>query len=200
MSASASCEEPRIAVATELFPVDRKVDLVTVGHGTATETAFTELLVRTGLALVIDVRSAPGSRRHPQFARGEMQRWLPENGIEYRWEPDLGGFRRPRPDSRNVALRNPSFRGFADYMEREELKEALSALASETKERRVAIMCAESLWWRCHRRLIADAATISSGLAVVHLDHQGRLHPHLLTDGVRAEDSGIVYDGVDARS
>lgn len=145
---------------------------------------------------LVDVRSAPGSRRSPQFGRAEMQAWLPATGIGYRWEPRLGGFRRPAPDSPNMALRHAGFRGYADYMASQPFGEALAGLISEASQQAAAIMCAETLWWRCHRRLIADAAVLLYGSSVWHLGHDGRLAPHRLTDGVRRAASGwLIYDG-----
>src|SRR5579864_147195 len=92
------------------------VELLTVGHGTMPQEEFADLLRRADLELLVDVRTAPGSRRHPHFAREAMESWMPETGIAYRWEPRLGGWRKPIPDSPNRALRNESFRGYADYM------------------------------------------------------------------------------------
>lgn len=147
------------------------------------------------MQLVVDVRSVPGSRRFPQFGRAEMQAWLPEAGIGYRWERRLGGFRRPAADSPNVTLRHPAFRGYADYMATGPFREALTDLLAEASSRVTAVMCAETLWWRCHRRLIADAAVLLHGASAWHLGHDGRLAAHQLTEGVRRADSGcLVYD------
>jgi uncharacterized protein (DUF488 family) len=170
--------------------------LVTVGHGTMSREGFSDLLRDAGVMQVVDVRSVPASRRNPHFAREQVERWLPADGIAYGWERRLGGFRRPRPDSTNVALRHPSFRGYADYMATAEFGEALDALVGSALARVTAVMCAETLWWRCHRRLIADAAELVRSLHTVHLGHDGRLADHRLTDGVRLDDDGVVvYDG-----
>jgi uncharacterized protein (DUF488 family) len=169
-----------------------RVRLVTVGHGTASAEDLAALLSGAGIELVVDVRSAPGSRRHPQFGRAELERWLPAAGIAYRWEPDLGGFRRPRPDSTNVGLRHPGFRGYADYMETPPFREALRRVLEEASERVVAVMCAESVWWRCHRRLIADAAVALFGAEVVHLGHDGRLSAHEPNPGLVVVDEGLI--------
>lgn len=169
--------------------------LLTVGHGTMSAEELAELLTGAGVELVVDVRSAPGSRLHPQFGRGELEAWLPDAGIGYRWEPDLGGFRRSSASSPNVALRHPSFRGYADYMAMDRFSHALEHVLDDASHQVVAAMCAETLWWRCHRRLIADAATLLFGTEVCHLDHDGRLSAHRLTDGVRLDDQGgLVYD------
>jgi len=169
--------------------------LLTVGHGTAARDELAALLRSAGVELVVDVRSAPGSRRFPQYRRAELAEWLPAAGIGYRWEPALGGFRKPAPGSPNVSLRHRSFRGYADYMATEPFRQALARLLGDASPQVTAIMCAETLWWRCHRRLIADAATILSGVAVWHLGHDGRLSAHQLTQGVRRGPGGtLVYD------
>ena len=147
------------------------------------------------MAAVVDVRSYPGSRRHPQYGRESIEQWLPEAGIAYRWERDLGGFRRSRPDSPNAALRHPAFRGYADHMEDPGFAAALDALVGQARSQVVAVMCSESLWWRCHRRLLSDALVLWKGGTVRHLMHDGRLDPHRLTDGVRPGPGGRpVYD------
>ncbi|MGH9108322.1 MAG: DUF488 family protein [Acidimicrobiales bacterium] len=173
---------------------DAAPTLVTVGHGTMSEEELADLLCTAGVALVVDVRSAPGSRRHPQFGQAQLAGWLPAAGIGYRWEGRLGGFRRTRPDSANVALRHPSFRGYADYMATPEFHDALAAVLQEARQGCTAVMCAETLWWRCHRRLIADAAVLAFGSRVRHLGHDGRLADHRLTDGARLAAGIVVYD------
>lgn len=169
--------------------------LLTVGHGTASREEFAALLKRARIQLIVDVRSVPGSRRHPQFGRRELEEWIPSEGIRYSWEPELGGFRRPAADSRNVALRHPSFRGYADYMASDQFRPALQRVLADAAQHRVAIMCAETLWYRCHRRLIADAAAVLCGATVLHLGHDGRLSPHRPTEGLRCVQGGtLVYD------
>jgi uncharacterized protein (DUF488 family) len=167
---------------------------MTVGHGTLSATEMVELLDGAGVAHLVDVRSAPGSRRHPHLARDEMERWLGQAGIVYRWEPALGGRRRTRAGSPNTALHHPSFRGYADHMASPEFTPALDHLLDEAATRTTAAMCAETLWWRCHRRLLADAAILLRGAEVVHLDHRGQLHEHRLTDGVRLAGELVRYD------
>ena len=174
--------------------------LLTVGHGTASSDELAVLLEGAGVKLVVDVRSVPGSRRNPQFGRAELEEWMPAAGLGYRWEPDLGGFRRSGADSPNVALRHPSFRGYADYMATDRFSDALGRLLDDASRQVVVVMCAETLWWRCHRRLIADAATLLFGAEVLHLGHDGRLSAHRLTDGVRLAGLGsLVYDAGQAR-
>lgn len=178
--------------------------LVTVGHGTLAAEELSRILLGAGITSLVDVRSAPGSRQNPQFGRAELERWLPDSGVSYRWEPRLGGFRKADPHSLNVALRHKSFRGYADYMRTPEFIQALDELLSgptpETtggQGRRGAtacVMCAESVWWRCHRRLIADAATLLRGVETTHLMHDGHQRPHRVTEGARVDDGRLVYD------
>jgi uncharacterized protein (DUF488 family) len=169
--------------------------LTTVGHGTLEAEEFASLVGAAGVDEVIDVRSFPGSRRHPQFGRSEMEAWLPAAGVGYHWEKALGGFRKPEPDSPNVALRHASFRGYADHMRTGEFRDALDRLVAAAGGHEVAVMCSESLWWRCHRRLLADAVVMAYGADVRHLLHDGRLEAHRVTDGARRGDDGLpVYD------
>ncbi len=170
------------------------VELLTVGHGTLAVGELSDLLRRHGVALVVDVRSYPGSRRHPHVGREQMARWLPEAGVAYRWEPRLGGRRRARPDSPHVALRNAAFRAYADHMAGEEFRAGLDAVLADATERRTAVMCSESVWWRCHRRLLADAAVLVRRAQVRHLMHDGRLVDHPVTDGARLDGARVVYD------
>jgi uncharacterized protein (DUF488 family) len=172
--------------------------LLTVGHGTLAADEFASLLTRAGVAMLVDVRSYPGSRRHPQFGREAMDMWVPDARIEYRWEQRLGGRRRPHDGSRHVALVNDAFRAYADYMESDEFRDALDEVLGLAASTPTAVMCAESLWWNCHRRLLSDAAVLTRDAEVVHVMHDGKLVPHRVTDGARADDGGVVYDvGVD---
>jgi uncharacterized protein (DUF488 family) len=170
------------------------VRLVTVGHGTAPAEELVALLHKVGVQRLVDVRTAPGSRRNPQFRREEMAAWLPEAGIAYRWERDLGGWRKPDPASVNHVLRHPAFRGYADYMRTPRFWAALDRLLADAAEAPSAAMCSETLWWRCHRRLLADAATLVRGATVEHLDHRGQLEPHRPTEGVRRDGDLLAYD------
>ena len=170
-------------------------ELLTLGHGTLTSEEFARLIHEAAIESIVDVRSVPKSRRHPQFWREEMERWIPElGGSTYRWEPMLGGFRKPNRESPNIALRHPSFRAYADYMETDGFLSALTNLLA-TPAVPVAIMCSESVWWRCHRRLIADAALLLRCVDVRHLMHDGKLRPHIPTAGVRVTEGGkLRYD------
>lgn len=167
--------------------------MLTVGHGTLDQAHLTRLLRHAGVEVLVDVRSAPGSRRHPHVARAALEQWVPAAGIEYRWERRLGGFRKPRPDSPNTALRHPAFRGYADHMRDPAFWDALDAVLAIPGS--TAVMCSEAVYWRCHRRLLADAAVLARGADVRHLGHGGTTTPHRLTEGVRLGDDGIpVYD------
>jgi uncharacterized protein (DUF488 family) len=168
--------------------------LLTLGHGTASAEELVALLDGAGVERLVDVRTAPGSRRHPHVWREAMADWLGAAGVAYRWEPELGGFRRSDPGSVNIALRHPAFRGYADYMRTPPFWAALDRLLAEAEAAPTVAMCSETLWWRCHRRLLADAAVLVRGAEVVHLDHRGRLEPHRPTDGVRRDGDLLAYD------
>jgi uncharacterized protein (DUF488 family) len=167
--------------------------LYTIGHGTLKAERFAGLLTSFRISRLVDVRSAPGSRHSPQFSRSAMEEWVPNYGITYRWDPDLGGFRRASKDSTNIGLRHPAFRGYADYMGTSTFRAALDALLAEAAQSKTVIMCSETLWWRCHRRLIADAAMLLAGVVVVHLMHDGKPRPHLVTVPARVEGRAVVY-------
>jgi uncharacterized protein (DUF488 family) len=158
------------------------------------EADFSELLTGAGVAQIIDVRSYPGSRRNPQYGQAEMERWLPAAGIGYSWDRRLGGRRRPRPDSPNTALRHEAFRGYADHMDSPDFRAALDELAGRGAGTPTAVLCSESVWWRCHRRLLADALVLLRGVPVVHLFHDGRLASHLPSPVARVRGDHLVYD------
>jgi uncharacterized protein (DUF488 family) len=170
--------------------------LLTFGHGTASAERIAELLCSAEVTALIDVRTAPGSRRNPHLARAELERWLPGHGISYRWEKRLGGFRRPEPGSADVAWREEAFRGYAGHMRRPGFLAAVDEVLAQAAAQRVAVMCSESAWWCCHRRLIADFAEIACGIPVRHLVHDGQLAMHQRSPGARLRADGLlVYDG-----
>jgi uncharacterized protein (DUF488 family) len=173
--------------------------LRTVGHGTLAADDLASLLDGAGVQLVVDVRRYPGSRRHPHVARDEMAHWLPTRRIAYEWAPALGGRRKPSADSPNVALRNLQFRAYADHMATDGFAAAVDDLLVAAAERATAVLCSESVWWRCHRRLLADYVVLARELPVEHLMHDGRLVPHPPTDGVRRAGGGVVYDALGGR-
>lgn len=170
--------------------------IYTFGHGTAAADEIAALLRGAGIRSVVDVRSVPKSRAHPHVWAERMAQWVPDlSGATYEWRPELGGFRKTRPDSPNVALRHPSFRGYADYMQTPAFLEALQHLTAHAASQPTAILCSETLWWRCHRRLIADALVLLHGIDVQHIMHAGSLQPHRPTQGVRRLPSGVLqYD------
>jgi uncharacterized protein (DUF488 family) len=167
----------------------------TIGHGTRPLDELTTVLHEAGIEVLVDVRRYPGSRRNPQFGRDELAAELPAGGVAYEWwGEELGGRRKGSPDSPNTALRNAAFRAYADYMATAAFNDALDALLSRAETQSVAVMCAETLWWRCHRRLIADVATVR-GYDVVHLG-AGKPQRHQLEPSARITDNGhLVYDG-----
>ncbi|HKE36006.1 MAG TPA: DUF488 domain-containing protein [Candidatus Baltobacteraceae bacterium] len=166
--------------------------LFTIGHGAVDIDTFAEYLRDARIESLIDVRRFPGSRRHPQFGAAELSETLRGMGITYRHAEDLGGRRRPLPDSPNVGLRNEGFRGYADWMLGDTFREALFRVVEESQERRTTVMCAETPWWKCHRRLISDATVLLANTGVVHL-MAAKQAAHRLTDGVAIEGGRLVY-------
>jgi len=152
----------------------------TVGHSTRSAEEFGQILLAYGIEVLVDVRSFPGSRRYPQFNRAALAEWLQQIGIVYRHEPRLGGRRKPRPDSHNTAWKNASFRAYADHMETEEFRKGVKDLLELAENGRTAVMCAEALWWRCHRRLISDYLK-TEGHDVIHILDQNKTQEHPVT-------------------
>jgi uncharacterized protein (DUF488 family) len=167
--------------------------IFTVGHGARSIQEFLHLLQDAGVERLVDVRTAPGSRKHPHFGKDALAASLQTVGIEYEWQKELGGWRKPRADSRHIALRSPAFRGYADHMQTAQFREALANLINMARTNPTAVMCAESLWWRCHRRMLADALLVA-GCRVVHLMPDGRQDPHRLNPSARVEGDTVVYD------
>jgi uncharacterized protein (DUF488 family) len=167
--------------------------LTTFGHGTLPADRFADLLVGAGVEVVVDVRRFPGSRRHPHFAEAAMSGWLPRHGLAYHWSPELGGRRRPSASSPNVGLRNAQFRAYADHMASDEFRTSVSELLAVHRTAAVAVVCSESLWWRCHRRLLADHLVLVSGVAVQHLFHDGRTVAHDPLPGAVVAHGALVY-------
>ena len=164
----------------------------TIGHSTRSLDDLIELLLENEVELLADVRTAPGSRRLPHFGRASLESELPRHGIAYIHLPALGGLRKPRPDSVNTGWRNASFRGYADYMQTAEFEVGLAELTRMAAERRIAIMCAEAVPWRCHRSLIADVLAARE-VEVLHISGQGRSQPHAMTSFARVENGRVVY-------
>jgi len=168
----------------------------TVGHSTRTLDALIDLLRAHDVTQLADVRTVPKSRRHPHVSRDALSRSLPEQGIAYRHFRLLGGLRKPRRDSINTAWRNESFRGYADYMQSDDFERGLEELVAWSAEGSTAIMCAEAVWWRCHRQLIADAL-VARGIEVRHITGPGAAAPHALTEFARVDtNKRVTYPGL----
>lgn len=173
--------------------------LLTVGHGTADRQALLDLFHAAGAGQVVDVRRYPGSRRNPDVSTDALAEWLPAAGIAYRWEPRLGG-RRRLPAAEQEAdpwWRVEAFRAYAAHTRTPEFAEALTDLLADVVAHAPAttlVMCSESLWWRCHRRLISDVAVLLHGVDVEHLGHDGRRTPHPPSAGARVTPDGLRYD------
>jgi uncharacterized protein (DUF488 family) len=171
----------------------------TVGHGARPIHELLEILVSAGVQVLGDVRRFPGSRRHPHFGREALAASLAEQGIAYEWlGAELGGHRKVQPTdpNRHRALRNDSFRAYAAHMDTPVFREAISELRRRSVQTRIAVMCAETPWWRCHRRLIADALVVE-GCDVIHLG-VGPQAPHRLSDSARVDEDGLINYDVDA--
>jgi uncharacterized protein (DUF488 family) len=172
-----------------------ELQLWTVGHSTRPAEEFGQLLLAHNIKTLVDVRSFPGSRRYPQFNKNALADFLQTIKIDYVHAPKLGGRRKPSARSHNTAWKNASFRAYADYMETEEFKEGISDLISIEKSGPTAIMCAESLWWRCHRSLISDYLK-SHGATVVHILDEKKTEVHPFTSAARIVDGELSYRGL----
>ncbi|HET7585903.1 MAG TPA: DUF488 domain-containing protein [Gemmatimonadaceae bacterium] len=164
----------------------------TIGHSTRSAEEFLRVLIAHGIEVVADVRRFPGSRRLPQFGAPVLEHALAERGIGYVWIPALGGRRRPDPASPNVGWRQPAFRAYADHLASEEFAEGLFELLMIADGARTAIMCAEILWWRCHRRLIADVLTWL-GYSVIHIRDGEKAEGHRLAPPATVVDGVLSY-------
>jgi uncharacterized protein (DUF488 family) len=172
--------------------------IYTVGHSTRSLDELTGLLEAAHVRELVDVRSVPRSRRHPQFEGQALASSLPIHGIAYVHEGALGGFRRPRPGSPNTGWEHAAFRGYADHMASAEFHGALTRLQARGREHATYLMCAEAQWWRCHRRLIADALVIR-GWRVLHLGLHTTTVEHELTPfAVLGEDHTLTYPALQA--
>lgn len=166
----------------------------TIGHGTLAARDFGELVASMAVDVVVDIRRFPGSRRFPHFGEAQLAAWLPEHGVAYHRLSALGGRRKPAPDSPHVALRNEQFRAYADHMATREFRDGIAELTALADGQIVALMCAESVWWRCHRRLVADHLVVVEQLPVEHGFHDGRLQAHQPLAEVRRVGDDLVYD------
>lgn len=171
---------------------DGSRDIFTIGHSSLPIDRFVALLRSHDIDLLVDIRRHPGSRHAPQFGGEPLRESLEAAGIAYLALPALGGRRPARADSRNQAWRNSSFRGYADYMETADFANGLDELTVLAREHRVAIMCAEAVWWRCHRALVSDAL-VAEGWQVRHIMSDGSIQPHRLSAPARIVDGTLTY-------
>ena len=173
----------------------QQISLWTIGHSTLALEDFVQMLESFEIQMLADVRSFPGSRRYPQFNKENLRHTLTTAGIEYLHFPELGGRRRARPNSLNIAWRNESFRGYSDYMETEEFKAGISRLLGIAGQSRAAIMCAEAVWWRCHRSLISDYLK-AQRVKVTHILSLGKSQEHPFTSAARIVNGELSYHGL----
>lgn len=174
--------------------------LLTVGHGTLDRDGLGDLLTQAGVELLVDVRRFPGSRNNPDSRREALQEWLPERGIDYRWEERLGGRRRLTAEEDAQSLdpwwRVDQFRAYAAGTRTSTYAQAMEELLAEAATQHTVIMCSEAVWWRCHRRIVADVAVLRYAVPTRHLMHTGRLTEHPVSEGARLTDDGaVVWDG-----
>ena len=169
--------------------------LYTIGHSTRTIDELIETLRAHGIQTLVDIRAFPASRRLPQFNRESLEKALPEAGIGYVWMKALGGYRKKMlAESPNVGLRNQSFRNYADYMLTAEFEEAVAKLVDLAEQSKTAYMCAERMWFQCHRMLVSDWL-LAHGHVVEHIDGRGPTKPHRLTAEARLVDRKVLYQG-----
>jgi len=168
--------------------------LSTVGHGTLGRQELGALIQVHGIDQLVDVRRFPGSRRHPHLSREALTEWLPGLGVGYRWEERLGGRRRLAAGEPVVDTwwTVPAFAAYAAHTRSEEFRSGMNQLVDEAATGAVAVLCSETVWWRCHRRLVADVATLARGLPVRHLMHVGQPVAHRPAPGARLRDDGLV--------
>jgi len=165
----------------------------TIGHSTRGIDEFISLLKENQIKLLADVRAFPGSKRYPQFNKDALAKSLNAHGIRYEHFPEMGGKRKSNPDSRNTAWRNASFRGYADYMKTEQFQTGIERLLDlATEAGPTAIMCAEAVWWRCHRSLIADYLK-ARGMEVLHILAANKVEPHPYTSAARIVNGKLSY-------
>jgi len=169
----------------------------TIGHSTREIDKFISALEANAIKLIADVRLLPGSKRYPQFNRESLAKSLSERGIGYEHFPELGGRRKPKPDSRNTAWRNEAFRGYADHMETEGFREGVNRLVDlANKVGPTALMCAEAVWWRCHRALISDFLK-ARGIELTHILDVKKTEPHPFTSAARIVNAELSYASED---
>ncbi|OBB18258.1 DUF488 family protein [Mycolicibacterium elephantis] len=166
--------------------------LISVGHGTLDKAALVELLTGAEVEALVDIRRYPNSRRNPDVATEAITAWAADAGLDYRWDARLGGRRRLPADTEpeDTWWRVKQFAAYAAYTRTAEFGEALDELLAQARRQRTAMMCSEAVWWRCHRRIVADVAVVKCSTEVCHLMHDGRLRPHPPSEGARLRDDG----------
>jgi uncharacterized protein (DUF488 family) len=169
--------------------------IYTIGHSTLAAEAFVDLLLVHEIRQIADIRSVPRSRRHPHFSRDALNGFLKLHEIAYRHLPELGGLRTPRADSTNTAWQHPAFRGYADHMQTPTFLTGIETLLEFGRAARTALMCAESVWWHCHRRLLADALVVR-GVAVCHILSSATPKPHDLSEFAHVRGTLVTYPGL----
>lgn len=167
--------------------------LYTIGHSNRSLEEFLALLNGHEVHTLVDIRSLPGSNKYPHFNSENLANFLPENGLKYFWLPKLGGLRRSRKDfpSKNIGLTSPAFRSYADYMATEEFREGVQELIEIASRSTTAYMCAEAVYWRCHRRLLSDYL-VAQGMNVIHILSLKQVSPHKMTQGSLVTPEGLV--------
>jgi uncharacterized protein (DUF488 family) len=169
--------------------------ILTIGHSNHPLDRFLALLGQHEIEALVDIRRFPGSRKHPHFNRDNLAAALQKSGVEYHWLEALGGRRlQQRDESPNLGLENRGFRNYADYMLTDEFREGVRRLLDIARHKRTAIMCADGLFWRCHRRLVSDFL-VADGVTVQHIMPTGELRPHKLTTGAVIESGRVTYPG-----
>lgn len=180
--------------------MDQQPTLLTVGHGTLERQELGDLLVGADVTHLVDIRRFPGSRHNPDSRREALEQWVPERGLDYGWEERLGGRRRLDAEQEAASpdrwWRVAQFRAYAAGTRTSEFADAMRDLLTTAAQGRTVIMCSEAVWWRCHRRIVADVATLRHGASVAHLMHDGRLTDHPVSEGARLTQEGtVVWDG-----
>jgi uncharacterized protein (DUF488 family) len=171
---------------------EKQLVVYTIGHSTRTLEEFLDLLKAYSVTFLVDVRTVPRSRHNPQFNKETLPASLKNAGIRYLHMPEIGGLRHPKRDSINLAWENPSFRGYADYMQTKEFTEGMLKLIALARENCLAIMCAEALPWRCHRGLISDAL-VARHIKVLHIINKSDTITHELNEMAQVEGNTVTY-------
>jgi uncharacterized protein (DUF488 family) len=168
--------------------------IFTIGHSTRSLEEFISLLQENKIEVLADVRSYPGSKRFPHFNKEVLAHTLEKENIEYVHLPSLGGRRKVKPDSHNIAWRHEAFRGYADYMETNDFNQGIHELILLARKKNTAYMCSEAVWWRCHRSLISDFLK-SKGWKVIHILGKGKIQEHPYTSAATIKNGKLNYEG-----